>query len=529
LNYLVLSDNYNDTGNRFVSIHGHDNKGIGLVIDEASEATLMNWIMDINEVKQAQSPVDETLPFLYCINFIKTKKDSTMRRGASVKALAICSVHPYFYMFKSLLRHAMELIFESGEEPETVIRDLFIAINSVDLSATASLSEAQKRVWRYSIVDKDIVKYQTKVLFRGKSFVLIIPLAIDEDEIGDERASVIKLISKFKQETMIIFNAILEERRVLFVGHNQSASDVCFHVLSACLLVCPPLTGILKTRVFPYQSLTINGTDFTTVKGYIAGVTNPMFKQREEMWDLCCDLDTGEVIKNEKSYAEVVQRTPNLDQYPADGHEELDLQFLQQIVSMVNSHALKGVNHAYSEDSVRSHFQEYTKRVMRMVLDDAIFEDEETKRNMELKNMHRLLLLRDVEHCSTLKNYLQSRGAQRQKTTIEAIDAEEYITRLRLFQNLRETEILSIFQDFVRHVRSHEQLLEFLSLLPEAQGGLYPIAVVLFHPSEAVRLSVVAFLRRIDSIKEGSCCISQLNTFLMLTYDRNSRILPQTD
>jgi hypothetical protein len=82
-----------------------------------------------------------------------------------------------------------------------------------------------------------------------------------------------------------------------------------------------------------------------------------MFKQRSEMWDLVCDLDTGEVIKNEESYALALQQIPELDQYSPDGHAELDLQFLQQIISMVNSHALKGVNHAYSEDSVRSHFQ----------------------------------------------------------------------------------------------------------------------------------------------------------------------------
>jgi hypothetical protein len=92
-------------------------------------------------------------------------------------------------------------------------------------------------------------------------------------------------------------------------------------------------------------------------KGYIAGVTNPMFKQRSEMWDLVCDLDTGEVIKNEETYAASLQQTPELEQYPSDSHNELDLQFLQQIISMVNSHALKGVNHAYSEDSVRSHYQ----------------------------------------------------------------------------------------------------------------------------------------------------------------------------
>jgi hypothetical protein len=49
LNYIVLSDNYNETGLRFVSMHGHDNKRIGLLIDHESEATLMNWIIDINE------------------------------------------------------------------------------------------------------------------------------------------------------------------------------------------------------------------------------------------------------------------------------------------------------------------------------------------------------------------------------------------------------------------------------------------------------------------------------------------------
>ncbi|KAL0479045.1 hypothetical protein AKO1_007912 [Acrasis kona] len=529
LKYQVLEDQHKDSGLHFVSLQDFPSSApVGLLLDETSESMLMNWIIEINEAKQAAAQ-QNVLPFLYCINFVRTKKDSTMKRGASVKSLALCSPHPYFYVFKGLLRHAMELIFESGEEPETIIQDLYRVINELDLSTLASsLSPTQKKVWRYSIVDKDIVNHPVKLLFRGKSFNLLIPLAIDEDEIGDERASVIKFISKFKSHTMTVYNAILEERRVLFVGHNQSASDVCFIVLSAIMLVAPPITNLLRTRVFPYQSLTL-GDEFTNVKGYIAGVTNPMFKQREEMWDLLCDLDTGEVIKNEKSYQSSDQYVHELSQYPPDGHDELDQQFLQQIVSMVNSHALKGVNHSYSEDSVRSHFQEYTKRIMKMVLGDAIFEDDDAKVSMENKNMYRLLLLRDVEQRNTFANYIETRHLQRMLTTIDGIDAEEYVSRLRICQDMSETEVLSIFQDFVRHIRTHQQLLEFLSLLPEAQGGLYPIAVVLFHPSEAVRLSAVAFLRRIDTIKEGNCCISQLNTFLMLTYDRTSRVLPQTD
>lgn len=62
-----------------------------------------------------------------------------------------------------------------------------------------------------------------------------------------------------------------------------------------------------------------------------------------------------------------------------------------------------------------------------------------------------------------------------------------------------------------------------MSYLPEAQGGLYPIAVPLLHSSESVRQIVVSLLQRLDSIAEGACCISQLNAFLMLTFDRYAR------
>lgn len=37
--------------------------------------------------------------------------------------------------------------------------------------------------------------------------------------------------------------------------------------------------------------------------------------------------------------------------------------------------------------------------------------------------------------------------------------------------------------------------------MPESHGGLYPIAVLLFHPSESVRNLVVTFLRNVDSYK----------------------------
>lgn len=40
---------------------------------------------------------------------------------------------------------------------------------------------------------------------------------------------------------MTIYNAVLTGRRVLFVGYNHAAGDVCRIVLAACALVSPPI------------------------------------------------------------------------------------------------------------------------------------------------------------------------------------------------------------------------------------------------------------------------------------------------
>ena len=40
---------------------------------------------------------------------------------------------------------------------------------------------------------------------------------------------------------MSIYNAVLTGRRVLFVGYNHAAGDVCKIVLAACALVSPPV------------------------------------------------------------------------------------------------------------------------------------------------------------------------------------------------------------------------------------------------------------------------------------------------
>lgn len=42
---------------------------------------------------------------------------------------------------------------------------------------------------------------------------------------------------------------------------------------------------------------------------------------------------------------------------------------------------------------------------------------------------------------------------------------------------------------------------QFLANLPSTQGGLYPIAVALCHPSKAVRDATVELFKRLDTIE----------------------------
>lgn len=97
---------------------------------------------------------------------------------------------------------------------------------------------------------------------------------------------------------MIIFNAIFYEKKLLFSGHGLPAGTVSSHVLSACCMV-PMFHTLLADRAYPYISL--NCLDFIKTPGYIAGVTNPMFKARKEWWDVFCDLTNGDVLTKDDS------------------------------------------------------------------------------------------------------------------------------------------------------------------------------------------------------------------------------------
>jgi len=264
------------------------------------------------ETEQVEFP-DKPLPLgnnetnvLYVLNLVRTKQIPGVRRGARVKAIAITSHHKWLHVFKPLLIMALDNYFEKQEI--VILEQLYKSMNSLDISLMPLLSLNEKIILRASddpmlfnenfiemedfarsmnkyntkLLNNNQIKkidrhfYETNVLYDNgaKNPVKVpikIPMTMFNGEIGD--LSVIQLISTFGNSAyptkhhpqldnnvptnpiIVLINALLTQKRVLFLGHLKPSGEVANFVLAACALgSCGILRGYSE-RCFPYTNL----------------------------------------------------------------------------------------------------------------------------------------------------------------------------------------------------------------------------------------------------------------------------------
>ncbi|SCV67839.1 BQ2448_5450 [Microbotryum intermedium] len=189
---------------------------------------------------------------------------------------------------------------------------------SVTPSASASLAVAK--------VSRDTHWFDSKITFNSLTIPIRIPVSTFPEEIGDY--SLIKLIQAFSSPTslapgplhphlhtsgsatppiIVLFNALITNKRVVFLGHGHAANLVANLVLAACALAsgCGAVLGGFVERAFPYTNLT-NLDNLENVPGFIAGVCNPAFADRPSWWDVLCNYETGKIIVSK----EIIPATP---------------------------------------------------------------------------------------------------------------------------------------------------------------------------------------------------------------------------
>lgn len=323
-----------------------------------------------------------------------------------------------------------------------------------------------------------------------------IPLTTFPDEVGN--ASVLTLVNKFGHQTMTIYNAILSEKRIFFLGFDRPAGDLSTFVLAAIRLVCPPFTGLIANS-FPYTNLCY--LDFLTVPGFIAGVSNPVFEERGEWWDVLCNIQTGRVTVNPK-LAGV---------FPDPALAELDADLMNEVEFYKSSH--------FGDDKILSLFQRYTQRLADYALGSTAGLITSTVTSSSSSSLTSSLSspssaagsaaaavvgsvsgigqgkasvqqarVRAWKATALYHRYTEEQKQRAKASSFEAPGAIiEGIFKLKTLRNLSDETVTKILQTFVSQVKTEVQVIEFLSYLPEADGGLFPIAVGLFHSSETIR------------------------------------------
>ncbi|GAB7358394.1 hypothetical protein MBLNU230_g2463t1 [Neophaeotheca triangularis] len=330
------------------SAEGEDQDSTGDHSDEGSDSDL--------EEQDTDGP-----PLVYVLNLVNTKHESSVKRGAIVKAMAICTRHSFLHIYKPLLLLALEQYF-SQPVPETLAA-LYDAVNGMDLSLMPHLNLFERFILQSSdakdmFVEKfeaiiaqrmaekerqeslasvdtttdpvsptsgpcsryglprDTHEFESVIRYTNVPVPVKIPTALAAETVGD--FSLIKLIQTFStphstspvpfspthphlttngpgtHPIIVLLNALLTQKRVIFLGHNLPSSSVAEAVLAACSLASGGFLRGFTRHAFPYTDLT-KIDDLLKVPGFIAGVTNPAFGHHAEWWDVLCDLSAGRI------------------------------------------------------------------------------------------------------------------------------------------------------------------------------------------------------------------------------------------
>ncbi|KAK0827157.1 hypothetical protein LTR91_004695 [Friedmanniomyces endolithicus] len=275
-------------------------------------------------------------PLVYVLNLVNTKQDHTVKRGAVVKAMAYFA-NPAIGTLAGLYNavNAMDLslmprlnsyerfILQSSdakdlflEKFEAIIAQRMAGSNASPsnpaLTAPSPTMNPSQRA-RYGL-PRDTHELESVVPYAGIPIPVKVPTALLPETVGD--FSLVKLITTFStphtaspqpfapthphlttsgaltHPIIVLLNALLTQKRIIFLGHNLPSSDVAEAVLGACALASGGVLRGFTRHAFPYTDLT-KIDDLLKVPGFIAGVTNPAFAHKTEWWDLLCDLGTG--------------------------------------------------------------------------------------------------------------------------------------------------------------------------------------------------------------------------------------------
>ena len=315
------------------------------------------------------------------------------------------------------------------------------------------------------------------------------------------------LLDRFGNGLFQIIHALLfAEKRIVFIGRTCNATDVCEAVVALGLLGNSLYPQFLEMKAFPYTSVN-NMSHFSSTPGFVVGTMNPIFEAQKSWWDVLCDVESGTIVMSDAVKSQIEDLACSAqddDMCRALKKEARRMQMLLKTSTEV-------------DDFVRLALVRYVQTVAALasVPDRQVPTGLRSIRDANSKRIHSFYLTGNF------------------REFVKTVDSETcsmmlFAAQVTQTHGLEDFEIMQIFQSILRIIRTPEQTTRLLTFFPTALGGLGCCAMHLAHQAFAVRLIVVALLRRLESFPLGRMCISRLNSFLMLAYEQVNKDLPDT-
>ena len=202
---------------------------------------------------------------LFGIAYFRNKKDPTVKRGAVMKSIVMLSRRPFFSFYLPLLREALRRHMDEAPEA-SLLQTLVDSLNGLNKSNSLHLS-----LW-------------------GTQYEVDMPTLPKDHFAG---ASLLLLVQRFREDTMLLWWAVILQLRVIFSGQPANAVGNC--CLAAPLLVAP-LQGFTET-ISPYVPLSHPEAIFDARPGdsFICGVTNSIFEHKRDACEAIGVFSSGVV------------------------------------------------------------------------------------------------------------------------------------------------------------------------------------------------------------------------------------------
>ena len=445
----------------FVCVYTLDSQGIGFEFKNNEDATLINSLFEdkknikeiyceteekyCNElIKNTSSIINNTNKDIYFLCSLQTRLDKTIQRGAIYKSIAVgttrlINLESFYSLSIYLLGKAFYVhdLKKTGKEKiekmRIIIEEAFKSFNSLKFHFGVDISRYERGVYSFLVGSQKFVlpttpSYETIKVSQNETIKVDLSLTNNEEKIF--QGNLLELILIFREFTMTIYDGILNDQKIIFVGGpTTSCSKLSRLVFSTLSMVGPLAFGFIK-RLHPYKNL--YDLEFLKSNNCIYAVTNPIFKSKSQDWDILCEVETGKIAIS-----------PKYERKSNQINKESDKMFISELLYKIEHDHL-------SEFEVEQYFNLYTSHIIKIV-NNEYFNEDESLNNEINKQSRRKVNLNESEICKIENEYENLRNSITFNGTSFA-SIKTHINSLTTRKNIEKEELTIIYNDIENFV-----------------------------------------------------------------------------